>query len=443
MAGSVEISVEEAVKVAVDLHKQGDLSEASIIYDEILKVAPDSADALHYKGLIQHQLGESETAVDLIARALALAPAYPGALNNLGNILREMGRLEDAQECYRQVLEMSPDHVDTLVNMGSVHNGLHEASEALEYVERAMAIDPEHAAAWNCLGNIYRDRGMPEEAKSAYQKSTELAPGNKKTFKELAKILYRAGDKKESIATLTRLLERNPDDEVARHMIAAFGGAEAPERASNRFVTQTFDSFSSNFDQSLARLDYKAPQLVADELRRVTASAGRELDILDIGCGTGLCGPLVKPLASVLIGVDLSSGMLRKAKLRDAYDALHLAELTEFMQQTTDTYDAIVCVDTFVYFGKLAEAFCAAESILKPGGHLVFTVERHSSDESSDDFWLRHHGRYSHSDEYIDRALSAADLSLQSLTPVIPRTERGEPVSGSLVVATLASGDSV
>jgi len=279
MAGSVEISVEEAVKVAVDLHKQGDLSEASIIYDEILKVAPDSADALHYKGLIQHQLGESETAVDLIARALALAPAYPGALNNLGNILREMGRLEDAQECYRQVLEMSPDHVDTLVNMGSVHNGLHEASEALEYVERAMAIDPEHAAAWNCLGNIYRDRGMPEEAKSAYQKSTELAPGNKKTFKELAKILYRAGDKKESIATLTRLLERNPDDEVARHMIAAFGGAEAPERASNRFVTQTFDSFSSNFDQSLARLDYKAPQSGYRMRYRIVRSLGETTGI--------------------------------------------------------------------------------------------------------------------------------------------------------------------
>ena len=147
----------------------------------------------------------------------------------------------------------------------------------------------------------------------------------------------------------------------------------------------------------------------------------------------------MKPLASALIGVDLSSGMLRKAKLRDTYDALHLAELTEYMQQSKMTYGAIICVDTFVYFGSLDDAFCAAESILSSGGHMVFTVERHTGDESSDDYWLRHHGRFSHTDEYIGRALSAAGLSLQSLAHVIPRTERGETVNGSLVAARKAN----
>jgi len=105
------------------------------------------------------------------------------------------------------------------------------------------------------------------------------------------------------------------------------------------------------------------------------------------------------------------------------------------MQKSAATYDAIICVDTFVYFGRLDEALVAATSILNSGGHLVFTVERHTRDESADDFRLQHHGRYSHVDEYIERVVTAAGLVVESLTPVVPRLEYGEPVAGMLVVA--------
>lgn len=422
------------MRMAIQLHQRGELAKASDIYDDILKVVPDSADALHFKGMIQHQIGESERAIELISRALDLVPVYPAALNNLGNVLNESGRLEEARERYQQVLEISPEHVDTLVNMGVVHNGLRESTEALEYLEKALTIDPDHAAGWHNLGNAYSQLKSYEKAKSAFEKSAKLEPGNTKSLKEIAKILYKSGNKKESVKTLQRLLEQNPDDEIAKHMIAAFGGSEVPDRASELFVVQTFDNYATSFDESLARLEYKAPEIVGDALRRLT-KADRRIDILDIGCGTGLCGPIVKPLASKLVGVDLSAGMLRKAKLRDTYDSLHLAELTDFMQKSDATYDAIICVDTFVYFGKLDEAFVAAESILNPCGHLVFTVERHTLDESADDFQLQYHGRYSHVDDYLERALSATGLVVQSLTPVVPRIELGEPVNGLLVVA--------
>jgi predicted TPR repeat methyltransferase len=434
MKGDQEVSLEEALQIGIQYHQRGDLALASGVYDDILKAVPDSADALHYKGMLQHQVGESEAAIELISRALELVPVYPAALNNLGNVLRESGRLEEAQERYREVLEISPEHVDALVNMGVVHIGLKNTSDALEYLEKALAIDPKHVAAWHNLGNLYSRQELYDEARSAFEKSAELAPTDTKSFKEIAKVLYKSGNKKDAVKTLESLLDRNPDDEVARHMIASFGGTEAPDRASDQFVTETFDTFAVSFDASLARLKYKAPQLVGDELKRLTSS-DRKIDILDIGCGTGLCGPIVKPLASVLVGVDLSPGMLRKARQRDTYDSLHQAELTAFMQNSDVTYDAIICVDTFVYFGKLDEAFVAAESILNADGHLIFTVERHTRDECADDFRLQDHGRYSHIDEYLERSLAATGLLVQSLTPVIPRMEVGEPVSGLLVVA--------
>ncbi len=428
------MTVEDAVKLALDCHQRGELAKAADIYDEVLQVAPDSADALHYKGLIQHQVGDSEAAIELIERALELVPVYPSALNNLGNVLRECGRLEEAEERYRQVLEMSPEHIDTLVNMGVVYGDLGNIPEAFEYLQKAIELDPERSSAWHNLGNVYNRCLETDKAKSAFEKAVKFAP-NSKSYKEIAKILYKSGKKADSIKTLQGVLDVDPDDEVAKHMIAAFGGSDIPDRASDRFISQTFDGFAANFDESLARLEYKAPQLVGDELKRLTADLDHKLGILDIGCGTGLCGPIVKPLASRLVGVDLSAGMLQKAKNREVYDTLHLGELTEFMQKSDATYDAIVCVDTFVYFGKLDDAFVAAESILDAGGYLIFTVERHTSDNSAEDFILQHYGRYSHVDEYLDRALTATGLSVQSMTPVVPRMELGQPVSGTLVVA--------
>ena len=438
MEDSQKVTLEKVLQIGMRHHQRGRIESALRIYNDILDAIPDCADALHYKGMIHHQIGDSEAAVALIRRALELAPAYPAAINNLGNVLRETGCLEEAREQYRKALKISPEHVDTLVNMGVVHTDLNELPEALEYLEKAITVDPEHATAWHNLGNIYRKKKRYDEAKSAFERSAELAPANTKPYKEIAKVLYTSGDKKGAIKTLESFLDRHPNDEKALHMLAAFGGAEIPDRASDQFVTQTFDTYSANFDASLARLEYKAPQLVSDELMRLTP-ADRRIDILDIGCGTGLCGPLVKPLASSLVGVDLSPGMLRKASLRNVYDELHEAELTDFMQRSNATYDAIICVDTFVYFGRLDEALVAAAAILNAGGYLIFTVERHTRDESSDDFRLQHHGRYSHIHYYVEKAVSAAGLDVESLTPVVPRLEYGEEVAGLLVVAQMSN----
>ena len=58
----------------------------------------------------------------------------------------------------------------------------------------------------------------------------------------------------------------------------------------------------------------------------------KSLDVLDAGCGTGLCGPLVAPYARRLSGVDLSAGMLARAKEKNVYDALVQGELTEYLR---------------------------------------------------------------------------------------------------------------
>ena len=438
MANPTRISVESAMEMAIELHKRGELEEASTLYNDILKAAPEHPDALHFLGVASHQLGNSDDAIQLVERSLKGAPGHPDALNNLANILRETGKLEKAVAIYRKVLEFAPEHAETLINMATILRRLKQNEEATAMIRKAIELYPNNHEAWHNLGNIYRDQKMFEEALTAYTKADELEPLTEESSREIAKILYESGRQQDAIDALERLLARRPNDATAQHMLAAFGGGAVPGRASDDFVRETFDSFSVSFDESLARLEYTAPRLVADRVIEIAEEQGSKLNVLDIGCGTGLCGPLVKPHTERLVGVDLSPRMLNRARHRNVYSELHEAELTGYMRDSKSQFHTIICVDTFVYFGALDEAVDAAQAILEPGGYLVFTVERHEVDDFEDGFRLQHHGRYSHHEPYVRSTLEAARLEVVSLEQIVPRKEGGKPVPGLLTVARRA-----
>src|SRR6201999_2336722 len=108
--------------------------------------------------------------------------------------------------------------------------------------------------------------------------------------------------------------------------------ASAPQRASDGFVRETFDDFAESFDHNLQELQYRAPQLLAGTINRhVTSAAAGGLVTLDVGCGAGLCGPLLRPISRRLVGIDLSPNMLSKAAARAVYEQLNFGELTQWL----------------------------------------------------------------------------------------------------------------
>jgi len=161
----------------------------------------------------------------------------------------------------------------------------------------------------------------------------------------------------------------------------------------------------------------------------------RALDVLDAGCGTGLCGPLLAPYARRLQGVDLSAGMLAKAAPRQVYDGLAKAELTAFIErEPAQSYDLVVSADTLCYFGDLQSVAHAVGKALRPGGWLVFTVEALTASEEAG-FRLNPHGRYSHRDAYLRQVLGGAGLAVDRLERADLRLEGSKPVEGWVVAA--------
>jgi predicted TPR repeat methyltransferase len=158
------------------------------------------------------------------------------------------------------------------------------------------------------------------------------------------------------------------------------------------------------------------------------------LDIVDAGCGTGLCGPLLRAHARRLAGCDLSAGMLRRAHARKVYDVLHQAELTYYLRTQPAAFDAVVSADTLCYFGALESALAAARRCLRPGGWLLFSVEA-LSESSPLPHRLQANGRYAHAAGYLRDALSEAGFDVHEVRRDRLRMEAGEPVPGWLVTA--------
>jgi predicted TPR repeat methyltransferase len=170
-------------------------------------------------------------------------------------------------------------------------------------------------------------------------------------------------------------------------------------------------------------------------LRDHSLEPSHRLDVLDAGCGTGLCGALIAPFARRLVGVDLSEGMLAHAKEKDVYHALVKAELGAYLRDSSETFDLIVSADTLVYFGDLKGVIAAFAAALRPNGLLEFTLEHAIGAGAEVGYRLEPHGRYSHARAYVEQLLAVSGLRSGIIEAEL-RMEAGAPVLGLVIGAT-------
>lgn len=430
----VILEIDEALHLALKLHKGNSLAEAERLYRHILESAPDNLNALHFLGLLCHHQNRHDEAASLIGRIITLAPDNADAHNNLGNVLEGLGRGMEAEACYRKAIDLYPDHGPAHNNLGVVLMARNQTDEALVAYHRATALAPDSAEFRYNMGNALRKSGDLDAAISTYREAITLAPDYASAWQGLARTCLQANRHDEAADVFVNWLSKDPGNPVILFLQAACLGHGAPDRAPNHYVEQVFDDLADSFDTHLmGHLDYRAPTLLLEALAAALPTPTATFDILDAGCGTGLCAPLLRPYARYLAGVDLSAGMMAKAKARKAYDDLIQAELTHYLDQKSQAFDIIASADTLCYFGVLEPVFKAAAGALKTDGFLAFTLE--DSEDETKSFQLNPHGRYAHSRAYVRGALETAGFDIHSNSTAILRKENGMPVSGQIVIA--------
>ena len=430
-------ALHDALHRAIGTLREERLDEAEVALTDLLQRWPQQPDALHYLGVLRHTQGRSEEGVALIRQALAQVPDHVGAWNNLGNVLLECMRLSEAIDAYRTGVAAAaadPASADALSNLGVVHRKLQQWSESEAACRDALALRPDFVEAWYNLSLALIGQGQVRDAMLANSKAITLSPRHQQARDQVLRALLLQGEREQAAQLYREWLAEDPDNPVVQHQLAACLGENPPERASDAYVEQVFDTFARSFDAKLEKLHYRAPQLVAEALRVAAGAPCAALDIVDAGCGTGLCGPLLRPWARALAGCDLSVGMLTQARSRGVYDRLHKAELVYYLDTQPGQFDAVVSADTLCYFGALQAPVNAAARCLRAGGWLVFTVE--ALPEGSElAHRLQTNGRYAHAPAYLRSTLADAGLVLLDLRAETLRQEAALPVAGWLVTA--------
>ena len=185
--------LQQALDLAVEHHNGGRLPEAEGIYLQILQADPDQPDALHLFGLLAHQAGKSDVAVDFITKALVLKPNYPEALLNLGNAFKKLGRLDEAVARYGKALTLKPDNAEAHINLGNTLKELGRLDEAVAGYHKALTLRPDYAEAHSNLGNTLEELGRLDEAVASYHKAIGLKPGYAEAHYNLGVALQSLG----------------------------------------------------------------------------------------------------------------------------------------------------------------------------------------------------------------------------------------------------------
>jgi predicted TPR repeat methyltransferase len=426
----------QALAAAVDLLRSERIDEAESALQEVLQRSPDQPDALHFLGVLRHTQGQVGEAVNLIQRALAAVPNNASAWNNLGNVLLRAGCGEEAADAYDHAVTYGEgtDAVRALNNLGVLHRKLGRLDRSELALRHAVERDPAFADAWYNLSTTLIKQGRVHDGLVAHSKAVALWPEDVQSRQEVIRALLLLDERERAAKLLREWLASEPGNAVAQHMLAACESeSETPERASDGYVQQVFDGFAASFDAKLEALDYRGPALVVEALRSAVGADHAALDIVDAGCGTGLCGIGLKPWARTLAGCDLSVGMLRRAKARNVYDVLHQAELTHYLNTQPEAFDAVVSADTLCYFGALDGALAAAMYSLRRRGWLIFTVEALPAQDDRAHV-LQTNGRYAHSATHLRTAATVAGLATHALDAVVLRKEAGRDVGGYLAV---------
>jgi predicted TPR repeat methyltransferase len=239
----------------------------------------------------------------------------------------------------------------------------------------------------------------------------------------LGKYLRLTEKIEEAIDCYRECLKKYPRDEISSFALSALGVNSIPDKIPPPIIMAIFDDNAKFYDANLKSVGW-SPNLILDAAKTLYNEEKESLKILDIGCGTGLCGELFRPMAMRLDGIDLSPAMVAEAKKKNIYDSLSIGDVTKITSERKDFYDLVVGGDVMMYVGKVEKMIISISTLIRINGYFLFNVEQ----GEKSDFQLLDAGRYQHNVEYIAKCLTNAGFNIVMQQIAVLRHERNVPV---------------
>lgn len=413
------------------LNKAGD---AKRHYNEALRLKKPYPEARNNLGHLLFQQGLFHEAAEHLQKAVREDPEHVDAHYNLGNCYVQMDRLTDAVSHFKQVLQLRPDHLGANHNLGIALTALKDFAQAKPYLQNVLARTPEDVDALFHLGIIEASLGNLNDAIAHYQHTIKNDPTHADAYHNLATVYLHEKKTDEALANYEKAFELNPSNKTAEHMIKALKGVELKEGAPDEYVRALFDQYAYSYNlQVTQQLEYQVPAKLRQALAHWATQATSLWDVLDLGCGTGLCAPYFRDIALKLTGVDLSPNMIEVAQKQGGYDRLEVQGIEGYLNKIKDVFDLILAADVFVYFADLDNVFTLVAQHLKAKGFFAFSVEKSEPDHDKP-YHLRTTGRYAHKLTYIQELATKHNFEVIYHEETMLRKQEDEDVMGYLCI---------
>jgi len=369
------------------------------------------------------RLAEAEAGFEA---SLALVPGRVSTLTNLGAARVRLGKPAAAVPVLEQAVAAEPGNLEAWYNLGLAHKALGSADQALACFDKALALDGS-----NVIVCLYRAQtlsllGRQNEALASFDRTISLKPGFGHAFSDRGTLLRDMGRLEEAAESFERAIELGADPQLNAWFLASVRGTEAPLEAPRAYVEHLFDDYAGEFQEHLVGvLGYRAHDTLVKHL--LTRKPRRFRSVLDLGCGTGLCGELVAPVADRVDGVDLSGAMLEQARQGGAYADLVHADVVEYLRNAQRSDDLVLAADVFIYVGGLEPVFEGVARVLESGGQFCFTVE---PAEGEAGVQLMPSLRYGHSETYIRTLAASHGFVVDEVFRAPLRNDQGQPLEG-------------
>jgi predicted TPR repeat methyltransferase len=397
----------------------------------------DYVDAYYNLGLTFNKLKKFDNARHVFESVVALDSVHVGAVFQLASLLMQQRREAEAVRYFKQLTEQHPFHLETIMNLAACYLRLGQWREAKSYYLRALEMMPEETQILFNLGVIEMENGDLESALQYYLRVVGLQPDFYPAHYNLGKVYLLLKRRDQALLHYQEALRLQPDNETVKHMLAILSGDLTISGAPSAYLQSLFDSYAGNYDSHLASLHYQVPS-VFYQLIMNQREAKPVWDVLDLGCGTGLCGQVFKSVSQRLVGVDVSEKMLAVAESKHCYDELVQANILTFLTETRQSFDLVIAADVLVYVGELDDIFKQVHHVLREKGLFIFNLEINTSEN-----WvMTASGRFAHRKSYIDQCLKKNGWVIVNYHVVPLREQDRKPLQGHVYLCSKAAGTS-
>lgn len=402
---------------------------------QALRLDPRHAQTYNNLGRLYYRQGRIPEALSYFKKTLRLDPTVWEAHYNMANCYAQQNNMEQAALHYAAVVAQQPTQAYAQFNLGLCYVALEDFIQAEQPLLMAFKQDPHLVEAARQLGHVSIALGKTEQAIAMFQQVLEQSEHNHQAeaHHNLAVLYLGSKNPEAALKHFEATLKLDPHNQTAQHLCAALKGHAAPCTAPLVYVEQLFDQYAPYYNEHLKQtLAYTLPSQLRNAMARCLTGNLKAGRVLDLGCGTGLCGIVFRDLALELVGIDLSTKMIAQATRLDTYEKLIQGDYQAYLADPDlQPFDIIVASDVLVYRGDLQDLFDSLPKALVRGGSFVFSVE---TTTFVDSYQLKPSGRFAHAMAYIEKLAHAHNLSIVLQEEAILRSDQQQSITGKIIV---------